>query len=450
MLKLRHNSQIKNVLFILWAGGCALLCYSMVYALRKPFTAAIFDDITVFGFSFKTAVTISQTIGYLISKFAAIKLISELNHSHRLRLISIAAIMAAGALVFFGLLPAPYNIAAIFVNGLALGCMWGVIFSFLEGRRITDLLASILGISMVVSSGTAKSIGLFVMNRLDVSEFWMPAVIGAFACPLVIALGWTLSKLPPPNEVDIALRVKRVTLDGSQRVALFRKYALLLILLLGGNLFLTVFRDIKEDFLVNIFDLTGHSDWVFAKINTIVTLTILGLFAMMMFVRSNRNALFILLTGANVALIAMALISANYYQWNLPPLVWLFTMGLSLYIPYLAFQTIFFDRFIAHLRIQGNVGFFIALIDAIGYSGSVVVMLSKEIFRPQADWLQVFNQLSFFVGVFCAVVFSASMIIIAGAARKKTRLENNIQNIFSTKKEKLSSCGSCVQINLIQ
>ena len=440
MLKLRLNSQIKNILFILWAGGCALLCYSMVYALRKPFTAAIFYDITtIFGFSFKTAVTISQTIGYLISKFAAIKLISELNHNHRLRFISIAAIIATGALLFFGLLPAPYNIAAIFVNGLALGCMWGVIFSFLEGRRITDMLASILGISMVISSGTAKSIGLFVMNRLHVSEFWMPALIGAFACPLVIALGWTLSKLPPPNEVDISLRVKRVTLDGSQRVALFRKYALLLTLLLGGNLFLTVLRDIKEDFLVNIFDLTGHSDWVFAKINTIVTLTILGLFAMMMFVRSNKNALFILLTGANVALITMALISANYYQWKLPPLVWLFAMGLSLYIQYLAFQTIFFDRFIADLKIQGNVGFFIALIDAIGYSGSVVVMLSKEIFRPQADWLQIFNQLSLFVGIFCAVVFSTSMIIIAGAARKR-RGRKTTSKTFFRQKRKQHSC----------
>ena len=31
-------------LFILWAGGTALLSYSLVYALRKPFTAAEFHD----------------------------------------------------------------------------------------------------------------------------------------------------------------------------------------------------------------------------------------------------------------------------------------------------------------------------------------------------------------------------------------------------------------------
>ena len=414
MTKSNRNSRINDFLFIFWAGGCALLCYSMVYALRKPFTAAVFDNIMVWGWSFKTVVTIVQIIGYMISKFAAIKIISELNHKRRLRFIAGAAGTAAVALLFFGLLPVPFNIAAMFVNGLALGCMWGVIFTFLEGRRITDMLASILGISIVISSGVAKSIGLFVMNQFHVNEFWMPALIGAFACPLVVALGWSLSKLPEPNDEDILLKTERVTIDRSHRIAIFRKYALLLTLLLGGNLLLTVLRDVKEDFLVNIFDLSGHSDWVFAKVDTIVTLTILALFGMMMFVRSNKKALKILLTGVIIASAAMALISANYYRWNLPPLMWLFVISLSLYIPYLAFQTIFFDRFIACFRISGNVGFFIAMIDAIGYSGTVLVLFFKELMQPEADWLLVFNQMALVVGVVCAVVFALSMFMISG------------------------------------
>lgn len=59
--------------------------------------------------------------------------------------------------------------------------MWGVIFGFLEGRRLTGLLASLMGLSIAISSGTAKSIGLFVMDSMHISEFWMPAFIGAFA-----------------------------------------------------------------------------------------------------------------------------------------------------------------------------------------------------------------------------------------------------------------------------
>lgn len=39
------NRKLSDVLFIFWAGGAALLSYSLVYALRKPFTAATFDGL---------------------------------------------------------------------------------------------------------------------------------------------------------------------------------------------------------------------------------------------------------------------------------------------------------------------------------------------------------------------------------------------------------------------
>ena len=407
------KGRFSTFLFVLWAGGCAFLCYSMVYGLRKPFTAATFDDFMIWGYSFKSVIAIAQVIGYAISKFAGIKLISELNHKHRLRFIATAAIIATVSLVFFGLLPMHLKVIAMFFNGLALGVMWGVIFTFLEGRRITDLLASILGISIVLSSGMAKSFGLFVMNQLYVCEFWMPAAIGLIACPLVVALGWTLSKLPEPDAEDIELRVERVTLNGSERIALFYQYALLLTLLISGNMLLTVLRDIKEDFVVNILDLSGQSDWMLAGVSATVTLIILLLFGLMVLVRKNKNALMILLTGSVISSVCMVYISWNYHQLNLPPVLWLFVMGLSLYIPYLAFQTIFFDRFIAFFRISGNVGFFIYLIDSTGYAGSVVMLLIKELVKPDVSWLDVFNRMGVMVGIYCAIVFAISLIIIA-------------------------------------
>ena len=66
--KSETNKQISSFLFILWAGGAALLSYSLVYALRKPFTAATFDGMDFFGMDYKVATTIMQIFGYLISK----------------------------------------------------------------------------------------------------------------------------------------------------------------------------------------------------------------------------------------------------------------------------------------------------------------------------------------------------------------------------------------------
>ena len=183
-----QSKRLADALFILWAGGAALLSYSLVYALRKPFTAAGFDGLDFFGMDYKTATSIVQISGYFISKLIGIKVISELKKENRLKFIILSVAVAELSLVLFGALPRPLNVFALFFNGLSLGCMWGVIFSFLEGRRVTDLLASLMGLSIAISSGTAKSVGLFVMEHLHISEFWMPAFIGAFAFPLLSLL----------------------------------------------------------------------------------------------------------------------------------------------------------------------------------------------------------------------------------------------------------------------
>lgn len=208
------NKKLSDLLFILWAGGAALLSYSLVYALRKPYTAASFEGLDFYGVDYKVAVTTIQVIGYLLSKFVGIKLISEMKRERRFRFFAAFVVMAEATLILFGLLPAPYNVLAMFFNGLSLGCMWGIIFSFIEGRRVTDMLASLLGVSIVFSSGMAKSLGLFAMNDLHIDPFWMPAVIGGVALPLLLLMGYLLKVLPKPTAEDIALRSERVVLDG--------------------------------------------------------------------------------------------------------------------------------------------------------------------------------------------------------------------------------------------
>ena len=406
------NTHVSDLLLILWAGGAALLSYSLVYALRKPYTAAAFEGLTFLGSDYKVAVTTIQILGYVISKFFGIKLISELKRENRFRFFVASAVMAEAALVGFGLLPMPYNVIAMFVNGLLLGCMWGVIFSFIEGRKVTDILASLLGVSMVFSSGFAKSFGLFAMNDLHIDQFWMPAVIGGCALPVLVFMGYMLKRLPRPTAEDVALRNERVTLDGKGRKALFIKYAPILTLLFVGNFMLLVLRDIKEDFLVNILDMSGQSAWMFARVDTIVTLVILGIFALFIFFRSNIKAIMGLMALVLAGCLTLTYVSFNYNTLDLQPVTWLFIISLSLYIAYLTFQTIFFDRFIACFRIKGNVDFFIAMIDFIGYIGTVTLLFTKESLNIETDWFALFNHMACFVGATCTVLFLVAAVLI--------------------------------------
>ena len=121
MAKQTENRKVSDLLLILWAGGAALLSYSLVYALRKPYTAASFDGFTIFGTDYKVAVTTIQILGYLIAKFFGIKIISELKRENRFRFFLYSAILAEVSLIAFGLLSVPYNVIAMLVNGLSLG-----------------------------------------------------------------------------------------------------------------------------------------------------------------------------------------------------------------------------------------------------------------------------------------------------------------------------------------
>lgn len=406
------NKGISELILIFWAGGAALLSYSLVYALRKPYTVASFEGWDFWGIDYKVAVTTIQILGYLVAKFFGIKLISELKREKRFRFFVSSAVLAEFALLLFGLLEAPYNALAMFLNGLSLGCMWGIIFSFIEGRKITDMLASLLGVSMVFSSGLAKSFGLYVINDLGIAPFWMPALIGIVALPLLIFMGYMLKCLPHPTDEDIQLRNERVVLDHKGRMALFRKYAPILSLLFIGNFLLLVLRDIKEDFLVNILDMKGQSSWLFAQVDTVVTLIILGIFGLFIFFRSNIKALMCLMMLVVTGCLTMTYVSANYETLNLSPVAWLFVQSLSLYIAYLTFQTIFFDRFIACFKIKGNVGFFIAIIDFIGYVGTVSLLSIKEMFKVDLEWFALFNKMAMTVGVLGTVIFTLAGLLI--------------------------------------
>lgn len=406
--------------FICWAGGLALLSYTLVYALRKPFTAAEFEGLKAWGMDYKIVVSMIQLVGYVCSKLLGIRFISELRPSGRLRFIIGSAALSEVSLLAFGLLPVPWNVWPLFFNGLSLGCMWGVIFSFLEGRRTTDILAAIMGVSMALSSGLAKSLGLYSLHTLHISEFWMPALIGAIAFPLLSLMGWLLTRLPAPTAADIAARTQRVTLNGQQRWQLFRQYMPVLIPLFAANLLITLQRDIKEDFIVCIIDTSTIPSWLFAKLDGIATLMLLTLFALLSVVRSHTRVLCILLGLSTVGMGAIAWLGMGRPE-GMSTAWWLFLQTLCIDIAYLSFQTQFFERFIACFKIRGNVGFFIITIDFIGYVGTLTLLLFKELAAGSMNWLTFYNHLSVFVGLACCTAFVCSVIWITRTRRRARR-----------------------------
>jgi hypothetical protein len=86
-----------------------------MYAFRKPFSAATYH---VGEVDYKVILVISQSLGYMLSKFSGIKIISEMKqHGRGLGIIVLISI-AAVALLLFAITPYPYSAVFMFINGL--------------------------------------------------------------------------------------------------------------------------------------------------------------------------------------------------------------------------------------------------------------------------------------------------------------------------------------------
>ena len=216
-----------------YAVAAAFATYFCMYAFRKPFTAATYDGLVFAGtqIELKTALVVNQIIGYTFSKFLGIKVCSETDRRHRLRMLILLILSAESALVLFAVVPTEWKVAAIFLNGLPLGMVWGLVVRYLEGRRTSDMLLAGLACSFIVSSGAVKDVGRALMagdaigafgfgisNPLPpVSEFWMPAATGlVFLGPFLIAV-WLLDRVPEPTCGDIIARTEREPMNHTRR-----------------------------------------------------------------------------------------------------------------------------------------------------------------------------------------------------------------------------------------
>ena len=93
-------------------------------------------------------------------------------------------------------------------------------------------------------------------------------------------------------------------------------------------------------------------------------------------------------------------------------------VGLGLYIGYIPFNCILFERLIATFRNGGNVGFLMYIADSFGYLGSVVVIISKSVFSNKLAWATVYSNGVMYLSVVGVV---GTLIALRYFNRKYTR-----------------------------
>jgi len=197
------SSSCNKLAVALFASLITFLTYCTVYGFRKGFTICTFNGIAYAGISYKVWLVISQVLGYASSKFYGIRFISELKKMGRGKVILYLTGISWLALFLFAVTPAPWNIFFMFINGFPLGMIWGIIFSYVEGRMTTDFIGAALSVSFIFSSGFVKSVAEYIRLHFNITELWVPFYTGlAFAIPLIACVIF-LEKIPGLDAISL-------------------------------------------------------------------------------------------------------------------------------------------------------------------------------------------------------------------------------------------------------
>ncbi|TWI81296.1 sugar phosphate permease [Lacibacter cauensis] len=410
MNKQQHTTatfSAKQIATAVYLAVVVFCTYASIFAFRKPFTVATFNGLQFWGVSYQTLLIISQVIGYMLSKLYGIRFISELQRRGRWRTSLLMVGTAWISLLLFAVVPAPFGMLCFLLNGFTLGFMWGVVFSYVEGRRATDFIGVVLAVSFIFAGGFSRSVGKWLLLDWNMSEYWMPfATATVFAIPLFVFYV-LLEKAAPPDADDENERTVRKPMNSEERRLFVQKYKWGVVAFVIIYLLLTIMRDLRDNYMANMWNELGYAKnaAVFAKTETITSLAVLALIGTLVFVRKNMKAFriihWLLMLGFLLAGVASLLFHFNMLDGAL----WMQFTGLGLYIAYVLFNSVFFERLLATFSIAGNVGFLIYLADAWGYLGSISVMLSKELFKLQLNWVSFYSLL---VIVFAVIGIAAS------------------------------------------
>lgn len=394
-----NNSTIR---LLFHAGLSAFLIYFCMYAFRKPFAAATFSG-EQFGLDFKVLLVIAQVVGYATSKFIGIRFNSGLGLKNKAFYIILFISLAELALLGFAIVPKEFKFLFIFLNGLPLGMIWGFVFAYLEGRTITELLAAMLSASFIISSGVTKSVGKWLMNEYAISEYWMPFLTGAiFFLPMLIGV-WLIEKVPPPNKEDLQNRKERVSMTATDRKLMFQGLAPGLIALMFLLFILTAFRDLRDNFAAEFWQEVGYGDSasVFAITEIWISIGILLLLSLLVFIKNNAKALAIIQFIMLIGLMLLLTSTLIYHNTSLiSPFTWMTISGLGIYMAYVMMGgSIIFERITATFPYKSNAAFLIYLADAIGYLGSVIMLLFKDFFFSNLPFLDFYRGMIYLVSV---------------------------------------------------
>jgi len=290
-------------------------------------------------------------------------------------------------------------------------------------------MAAVMSVSLVFASGLIKTVGREAISSFGVSELWMPFMVGlVFVVPMLVFVG-ILECLPPPSMEDIRLRTERKPMNAADRKNFVQQFLPGIAFTLVIYVMLTITRDIRDNFEVEIWNELGiKGTGIYTRIDSVIAIIVLVVLSLLIFVKNNFRAF----TLIHILIICGCLLAGAstfmFSQGSISGTVWMSLSGLGLYLAYIPYNAIFFERMIATFRGKGNVGFIMYIADAAGYLGSISILMFKEFgIKSPISWMHFFKQGLLGVSSIGALAAIFSFLYFLQKRQQQKKVENNFQ-----------------------
>ena len=163
---------------------------------------------------------------------------------------------------------------------------------------------------------------------------------------------------------------------------------------------MTLLRSVRADFAVELWSGLGYHQTpaLFTQSELLVSLGVIIIIGSAVVIANHYKAfhfsLLISFTGFAILLITIA--GFNYGLGKFPFMV---LIGLGIYMPYVAVHAIVFERLIATTKERANVGFLMYIVDSVGYTGYIGLMLLHYFIPAGTGILPIFIAMCIYLGI---------------------------------------------------
>jgi hypothetical protein len=147
--------------------------------------------------------------------------------------------------------------------------------------------------------------------------------------------------------------------------------------------FLTIFRDYRDAYMVDVLDQLGYAyeqnKSIMTNMELGVALGVLFTMSFLYLVKDNRRGLLavLMIVATGFAIIGVA--TLFHLAGTISGFWWVALIGFGGYMAYVPYNSVLFDRLMASTEFVGTAVFAIYLADSAGYTGSVITQLGKDL-----------------------------------------------------------------------